>query len=312
MRSLLAILWLPILCWACSGAPKPAADPRPSDEGGAARAPAAPASARASVASADGKTAFRFALPAPGSERIDRESFALGIDVVLTEKGKRIASERNGEGKRMVRHTTVLAHDGRAITKKKVRYETLEKTVQKGEREARTPSPLTGKTYLVSLSNGKTVLESEAGQPVSEVEAEALLDDNKEFGKPPQFATFVPKHALSPGEKFTPPEAALAEMFGGKSSGKSYGDVEFTFVGTEVRGGKPVGRFDFRMTIEDRHEGGSTVIQSKCTVLLLVDGGWPVELTLAGDVKLDARGQKPGQVVSGSGKLEMKLAAEYP
>lgn len=277
--------------------------------------PAAPASsakpADAAGPALDGKTRFTFVLPKPGSRRIDRESFVLGLDIVMTENGKTLATEKSGEGKRMVRQTTVLANDGRAVTKKKVRYEELVKVTKKGEREARVPSPLTGKTYVIALDQGKVVVESGEGERVSDVEREALLDDNKEFGKPPQFAGFVPKHPLAPGEKFTPPKEVLADMFGGGGGSKSYGDAEFTFAGAEERAGKRVGRFDFSMTITDQRQGATTTILSKGKVFLLVESGWPLELELVGQVTVAAPGDKPNRKVSGTGVLEMKLAAEY-
>lgn len=293
---------------ACAGGAPGAKTPASSAE--APAGPTAPPAATAEAPPADGKTAFAFVLPKPGSQRVDRESFVLGIDVTMSENGKTLATEKSGEGKRMLRHTTVLANDGKAITKKKVRYEELVKVSKKGEREQRVPSPLTGKTYVIALEQGKIVITGAGGETVSEVEREALLEDNKEFGKPPQFAAFVPKHPMAPGEKFSPPKEALADMFGG-GGGKSYGDVEFVFVGPEERGGKKVGKFDFSMTITDQRQGATTTIQAKGSVLLLVESGWPLELTLGGQVSVNAPGDKPNRKVTGSGVLEMKLDAEY-
>jgi hypothetical protein len=202
----------------------------------------------------------------------------------------------------------VLGTDGKAVTKKKVRYEELVKVQKQGDREQRAPSPLTGKTYVVSLEKGAVVVTGASGEAVSDVERAAVLEENKEFGKPPQFASFVPKHALSPGEKFTPPKEALADMFGG---GKAYGDVEFTFAGAEKLDGRDVGKFSFTMTIVDKSGGATTTIRSQGMVLLRVDTGWPLVLEMRGKVELAAPGDKPTQKVTGTGTLEMKLQAEY-
>ncbi|MCC6668292.1 MAG: hypothetical protein IT375_31400 [Polyangiaceae bacterium] len=305
MRACLVIAALAAAC-AAKGPPSSAA-PGPSAEP-PAPAPSAAAPGLGAEPSADGKTRFAFVLPGPGSQRTDRESFVLGLDITMTEGKKVIATEKSGEGKRMVRHTTVLANDGRAVTKKKVRYEELVEVSKKGEREQRVPSPLTGKTYVIAWVQGRVVYSDEGGKPVSEFEGEALAKDNKDFGKPPQFASFVPNRPLAPGEKFTPAKEALADMFGG---GKSYGDVEFTFAGAEERAGKKVGRFDFTMTITDERQGSVTTIRSKGAVLIAVQSGWPLELAMGGQVSISAPGDKPQRRVNGSGVLEMKLAAEY-
>lgn len=308
MRALPCSFLALFLLAGCGGATPPpgkTAEESPAAPGSSAPAePGAPGEAP----SADGKTSFSFVLPRPGSQRKDRESFVLALEVQMTENGKLVASEKSGEGKRMVRSTTVLANDGKAVTKKKVHYEELVKVSRKGEREQRVPSPLTGKTYVIALEKGAIAITSSAGEPVSDVEREALLEDNKEFGKPPQFAAFVPKHPMAPGEKFTPPKEALADMFGG---GKSYGDVEFTFVGPEERAGEKVGKFEFVMTITDQRQGATTTIRSKGAVLLLLESGWPIELELGGQVTVTAPGDRPNRKVAGSGSLEMKLAAEY-
>ncbi|MCC6898395.1 MAG: hypothetical protein IT377_05435 [Polyangiaceae bacterium] len=302
--------WLFVVVLAAACAPKAPVSPAVPGASAEPPLPSASAAARApgAEAPADGKTRFAFVLPKPGSQRTERESTVLGLDITMTEGQKVIATEKSGEGTRRVRHTTVLANDGRAITKKKVRYEELVQVSKKGEREQRVPSPLTGKTYVIALEHGKTVYTSERGEPVSDVEVEALARDNKEFGKPPQFASFVPSRPLAPGEKFSPPAEALADMFGGD---KSYGEVEFTFVGPDDRAGRKVGRFDFTMTITDDRQGAVTTIRSKGTVLLLAETGWPLELSLGGQVRISAPGDKPKRRVTGSGVLEMKLAAEY-
>lgn len=315
MRGILATFSLLGFALACAGKP-PASSPAAAAEPDSAPVSVQPApstTAEAPEAGPDGRTRFTFVLPKPGSQRVDRESFVLGLDITMTEGAKVIVTEKSGEGKRKLRHTTVLATDGRAITKKKVRYEELIKVAKKGEREQRVPSPLTGKSYVIALEQGKVVTTAADGRPVSDVEREELLQDNKEFGKPPQFASFVPKHPLAPGEKFAPTKEVLAEMFGGGDGGgdKSYGDVEFTFVGPEVHDGKKVGKFEFTMTITDSRKGATTTIRAKGQVLLLLDSGWPVELVLGGQVSVSAPGDKPRRKVAGSGVLEMKLAAEY-
>ena len=308
MRAIHCSLLALSLLVGCGGAAQPPGEtPEESPAPPGSSAPSEPAAA-SEAPSADGKTSFAFVLPKPGSQRKDRESFVLALEVQMTENGKLVASEKTGEGKRMVRSTTVLANDGKAVTKKKVHYEELVKVSKKGEREQRVPSPLTGKTYVIALEQGKVVITGGGGEPVSEVEREALLEDNKEFGKPPQFAAFVPKHPMAPGERFTPPKEVLADMFG---DGKSYGDVEFTFVGPEERAGKKVGKFEFVMTITDQRQGATTTIRSKGAVLLLLESGWPIELELGGQVTVTAPGDKPNRKVAGSGTLEMKLAAEY-
>ncbi len=315
MRSaLLATFSVLSMSFACAGQAPPSSPAAGQEPGSTpATVSAAPAAADSPEPTTDGKTRFTFVLPKPGSERVDRESFVLGLEITMTEGAKVIATEKSGEGKSKLRHTTVMANDGRAITKKKVRYEELNQIVKKGDREQRIPSPLTGKSYVISLEQGKVLITAADSKAVSDVEREALLEDNKEFGKPPQFASFVPKHPLAPGEKFTPPKEVLAEMFGaGDGAGdKSYGDVEFTFVGAEERAGKKVGKFEFTMTITDSRQGATTTIQAKGAVLLLLDSGWPLELVLRGQVTVSAPGDKPKRKVAGKGLLEMKIAAEY-
>lgn len=308
-----AIGLVALLAASCGG--PPAAQTGPGPAAGPDGAPIGTTVSDAGTGAApattpDGKTVFTFVLPKPGDQRTDRDSFVLALDVVATEGGKPVAKERTGQEMRNVKHTTIVATDGRAVTKKKVRYEQTTRLARSGDREEQAPSPLTGKTYLVELVKGATVVTRDDGQPISELEQSEVLEDNKNFGKPPRFATFVPKHPLSPGEKFTPPPEALEDMFGANADGKEYADAAFTFVGAEDRGGKRVGKFAFRTTMLEKGKGSRLTIKATGTVLLLVDTGWPSELAMSGSVALEAPGEK-GQKIRGTGTVQMKLDVDY-
>jgi hypothetical protein len=309
MRSSALVLLTGLLLSACGGAqqgPSSATNPgSPPSEPAAVTGTDSPATPGELTASADGTT-IRFTVPKVGSSRTETQDFALNMEVSEIDKGKKKRSERVVEQRHTLEHATVLATDGKAITKKKVRYDRHEISRARGEHMLDVPSPLTGKTYVLSLSGGKLVATRDNGEPVSDIEMEKLGEDNRSFGKPPKFSSFVPNRPLKPGDSFKPDRDALFEMFG--PGDKQFGDVEFRFEGEEKVGNEPAARFSFVATIAEK---SGVTMRSKGHVLLMVNSGWPLELVMNADVTLEAPGGAPGQTVAGAGKAQMRLAAEY-
>jgi hypothetical protein len=308
MRSSALTFLFALTLAACGGAPPgPAATPESETGSDLSTPSAAPQSASGAepVAAGEGTT-IRFTAPKVGSVRTETRDFSLEMEVSELDRGKKKRTERIVEHRHTVEHSTVLGTNGKAVTKKKVRYGENMLTRSQGEHEQKIPSVLSGKSYVLSLSNGKLAAKRESGEAVSEIEMEKLANDNLSFGKPPRFAAFVPKRPLKPGDSFKPDRDALFEMFG--PGDKSFGDVEFRFEGEEQAGGLPAARFSFVATIAEKT---GTTMHSKGHVLLLVNSGWPLELTMDADVTLDSPGKTPGQKISGSGKAQMRLSAEY-
>lgn len=306
MRSAAIACFLSLSLSACGAAPP--APGTPATGGGESPASAGSAEGGPSTAAAEsgGGTTVSFRLPEVGGTRVDREAFELVMDISEISGGKVLRSEHTVEQRSAVEHSTVLATDGKAITKKKVRVEKDEMVKSQGERTQKSPSPLTGKTYVLSIVNGKLAVAREGGEPVSELEIERLSAKNQNFGKPPRFADFVPPGPLTPGQTFKPSSSALGEMFGG--GGKEFGDVEFRFEGEEQGPGGRLARFTFRALIIEKT---GVKIATKGHAVLRVDSGWPTELEVNGDLVLDTAGDAPGTKISGRGKMKMKLAAEY-
>jgi len=310
MRSSALTLLFGLTLAACGGAqPGPAASAAnpgsQPDPPAAAPGSDSPATPTEPTPSGDGTT-IRFTVPKVGSSRTETQDFDLAMEVSELDGAKKKRTERVVEQRHSVEHATVLATDGKAITKKKVRYDRHEISRAQGEHMQKVPSPLTGKTYVLSLSAGKLVATRENGEPVSDIEMEKLSEDNRSFGKPPKFASFVPNRPLKPGDSFKPDRDALFEMFG--PGDKQFGDVEFRFEGEEKVGNDPAARFSFVATIAEK---SGVTMRSKGHVLLLVSSGWPLELVMNADVTLDAPGRAPGQKVAGAGKAQMRLAAQY-
>lgn len=298
-------------CGAKATPPSTPSDVQNVEPGGGGAALAASTEGSAAAPASDGKTRFVFVVPPSGTKRSEIETFDFKLDVTVSEKGKAIGSETSVDTKKMVRHSTVMENDGKVITAKKVHYEEMVKTSVKGARQISVPSPLTGKTYRVTLKDGAVVVTGLKNEPVSDVERDLVVEDNKDLGKPPGFASLLPGMALSAGEKFTPPPEALGELSGGQGSGRSFRDVEFTFKGPEDSAGKRVNRFDFSMLVEDTSSPLMTTIRMQGTVRLLSDTGWPVDSTMTGQITVAGPGGKPSQKVDGKGTIEAKRSARY-
>ena len=287
---------------ACGGAP-PA--PKTSE------APAAVASAPGETdgtaengveAVAEGSgTVIKFQVPPVGAVRTDSQSFDLAMDMTVKGKGKP-QTQHTVEQRKSVVRSTVLAIQGKAITKKKVTYEKDERVQIVGARTQSMPSPLTGKTYVLSLKGGKLHIEREDGEAVSEMEDKAIRVRNQSFGKPSRFAAFVPEKNLESGQTFEPNAEALSEMFGGGD--KRFGSVKFRFEGREG----DLARFSFTLVITEK---SGVTMKSKGHVLLRVDTGWPTEMALDADVSLSTPGKAPGESVSGTGTAHMEVSASY-
>lgn len=305
MRSSLTVVSLALLLGACGGA-QPGPGAATPDSVPVGTTPGATDSPSGAEAESGAGTVIAFKVPAVGSERTETQDFTLVMQVSEVDGGKATRTEQFVEKRGSVQRSKVLETAGGAVTKKRVRYERHEVVRTQGEHSQSTPSPLTGKTYVLSLEGGKLKVTREDGEAVSEIEREKVAEDNRSFGQPPRFAAFVPKHPLKPGDTFKPDREALFEMFG--PGDKDFGDVEFRFEGEEKDGGVRSARFSFVATISEK---SGVTMESKGHVILLVDSGWPLELVMAANVKLDAPGRGPGQKVTGRGQAQMILGAKY-
>lgn len=106
----------------------------------------------------------------------------------------------------------VLAAEGGALTKLKVRYAKHRRTetVQGNAREK--PTPTLGKIYLVWREDGELKASLEDGSAPSAEELEAVIKGNHSVGKPDAMGQFIASRAWKIGEKVALDPSQLAAL----------------------------------------------------------------------------------------------------
>lgn len=299
-----ALLSLPLVY--CGGQPAPAQAPEGAPSGAATSAPVEASAPGADAPADSGGARFVFKVPQPGDVREDHQTMTLTADITASrgQKSETVATkEDNVQRKRIV----ALASSDKAITKKKVSYIDLTKRKSQGPQEMIQRSPLTGKTYIVELKDGKPVFSRDDGTKLSELETTELRDKNKSFGKGNQLSQLLPDHELKPGEKIAITPEQLRGAFGPEDGIKS---VDLQFVGLVGEGANRAGKFRIAMTIEDDKDGLRTLIPLQGHVTLQTETAWPLEVAMEGPVTIEGTDSQ-GTVIKGVGKMRMAVKHTY-
>ncbi len=207
----------------------------------------------------------------------------------------------------------VLEVTNGAITKLKVTYTQDDKTQSENDKPAKAkPSPVNGKTYIVTVKDGKTVVLNDKEKPAPKAEAAHVEHDYHAFGKPDPFTAAIPDRPLKDGEEV--PELAsaiVAEMLSNQKQGKddklTIDSAKVIFKGKDGDNGV----FDVSMNLS----GGDP--QMKIAVPLTgkysarLSDGWPAALDLSGPVSLVLGEKDKAAGVTGEGTVSLKQTYTY-
>jgi hypothetical protein len=302
------LMWtVSMLCGACAVAPG-SRGAGPTDAPATAEAdPAAARTAQDATGAEARGVKFTVRTPQQGSVRIDDSTEELRLELSRGQ-GKKTVTVVQHTVRRVKTRTTVLAANDIAVTKKRVEYVDGMSEERLGDRTQRLPNPLLGKTYVLQLRDGRLRATGPEGQPISEYEHELLAAQNPHLGKPSQFAAMLPSRPLDAGEQITPDPAVLQQVYAGTTG--EVRDATIVFEGLSDQGGQRLGRFRVRFTVVDLRDQTRVQTQLSGTVLLQVDTCWPVEVSLAGPVQIEAQPPDPARL-RGQGEARTAVHTTY-
>jgi hypothetical protein len=277
----------------------------------------AAAEAGAGAASAEPKdappketgTKFTKKGPAVGQKRSEETKTEVNLKLKMLGKDLKLEEVENQK-----KDEEVLAVDGANITKMKVTYTQDDKTQTENGKAGKTkPTSINGKTYIVSLKDGKVVIQNDKEKPAPAKEAALVEKDYHAFGKPDPMTGAIPDRSLKDGEEV--PELAEAlkqEMLSnqrttGKDDKVSIDAAKVTFKGKEG----DVGVFDVSMNMKG--DAGLFKMSMPLTgkMSLRVADAWPTTLALDGPINLDLSDKDKAAGVEGTGTLKVTSTFTY-
>lgn len=153
--------------------------------------------------------------PKPGQTFVRTSSYNMNVDVVLKFAGDSL-KEHNNTSTITVRKTeAILATQDDAVTKLKVTYNTVDSKfviTEDGiaENRKQEKNPVLGRTYIVSVQNGKVSVTDDHGIKPAEEEFEIVQNDYEGLGEADSFLQFFRQKTVQVGEPLQMP-GVLAE-----------------------------------------------------------------------------------------------------
>lgn len=317
MRRLHILLAVTSLALTACGHKNDASPEKAAVSGTPAGSGAAAAPAGANAAAAANTLTITAVAPAVGDKREDKESsnMDMTLSIAMGAKSKEI---KMGMVESTTRQEEVLAVADKAVTKAKVTY--VDKTkgeTENGKEKKSKKSPLTGKTYLLELKDGKLAITDEKGKKVSKAEEDQIRKDNSHFGKPDPFASALPAKPMEVGKPVPELSTAIQEQMAARDSSAekdklNVSDVEVKLASIEGSGADTQGVFDVKLTMSSP-KAGKNPFEMKIVmggqIKVRAKDGWPTSFKASGPLELGEAGAKKG--ISGTGTLTLTFETTY-
>jgi hypothetical protein len=255
--------------------------------------------------------------PRVGRIAVEENSVEFRLQSEATADGGAPHRIRTESVERERRREEVLAVFGRVVTKKRVTFESIERAeTRNGLPIALPPNPLFGRSYLAELKKSVAVFTTDAGAPVSDVEARELARRMSTFGKPDPFLDGIPDGPVSPGAPAAGMVGGFVEMFEAidesNRDGPDIGNVDVRFVGVREEAQGRCGVFAFALGIQMAGEP-RVQLDLKGEFLVRISDGAPVRLEARGPARIVGLQQIEGINVQlrGAGEMGSTLRVTY-
>jgi hypothetical protein len=204
------------------------------------------------------------------------------------------------------KRSEILGTFDHVVTKKKVRYELLEKhETRDGKPQPDIVNPLAGHTYIAELKASKLVFTTEEGGPVSDAESRELFKRLGTVGKPDPFLEGLPDGALRPNQPAPTLRTGILELLDGADGESDLAKLDIRFVGTRDHAEGKCGVFRFSMEVQMAGEPRLRM-DLDGEYLVRISDGAAVELDLHGPARMTGRQVIEGVDVKLDGTGEMR------
>lgn len=217
------------------------------------------------------------------------EKMVMHMKTVVSSKGKTVHTDSMGTTKeKRFTTTTVAVKNGAASA---VRVHVIQHTntdMTNGKIGAPQASPVTGKTYLVKLVNGKAVVTGPHGASVPMVQAAIIGDEVHHLGKPDPLSKFLTSHTFHRGVAVRVPDAVVKDLFHmGPHDRLGPGGMQLVLKKVRRKKGHRLAVFSTQFMISGPTGNGANIATHlKGTLVADTNGGRVVSAKLGGAVEM--------------------------
>ena len=251
------------------------------------------------------------------------QKVTIKINVNITAAEQPSMTQKTNEQIREVRKYSILETGPKGPSKVRIDFMTFESkatTEAMGNVDEReNDSPLTGNSYVVTLSDGVLDMKSAEGEDVPADQLEKLTkelgSDYKRRGNLfdvyQHLDTVVGEKSYAVGEKITVPKEQAKYMFGADTAEMGIDKVELTLTGTRTYLGTKCAVFSLSAKLEFPSQPGAPAPSAELSGELLVgiDNLWGYGVNVNGPISMSMT--TPQVSVEGSGMLKMSLDSGF-
>lgn len=247
--------------------------------------------------------------PAVGQKRTEDTKTEMNIKLKMLGKDMKLAETENQK-----KDEEVLAVDGSAVTKMKVTYTEDDKTQAENDKPAKTKNTaINGKSYIVTLKDGKVVVLNDKEKPAPKNEAALVEKDYHSFGKPDPFMAAIPDRPLKEGDEV--PELADAIKKEMLSNQRSQGKDDKLVVDSAkvIFKGKDGDNAVFDVSMNMKADAAFLKMSMPLTgkMSLRVNDAWPATLQMDAPINLDLTDKDKQAGLDGSGTVKISSTYTY-
>lgn len=253
---------------------------------------------------------FMGASPKAGQTYVRTSTYKMDVDVIFKFAGESLGEHNEVSTFTVRKAETVLEARGDAITRLQVRYEAIDRKSVITEdgipiNEPEVKSPVLGKTYTVTVQDGKiNVIDQHQLKP-SPDELEIVEKDYEELGQPDSFLQFLKQKTIQVGEPLQMP-GILAEGIFTDSERRHVKVNQASFVLKNTS--QNIAHFDTALKMQ-WNEDANTSIKMNLTgeTLIGVQTSRMVSSTLGGTVRVTGTDQLYNRLVMVDGKGKITI-----
>lgn len=253
---------------------------------------------------------FNAISPKAGQTFVRTSSYTMDVDVILKFAGEALKEHNDVSTITVRKAETVLEANGDSVTKLKVTYELINrKTVitedKIPENKKSEPSPVLGRTYVVSAQNGVVKITDQFGLKPSNDELDIVQNDYEGFGKPDSFLELFRNKTIQPGERVQMP-GTLAEGIFTDAEHRQVKVDNATFVLKNVRQNTAI--FDTALKMQWNQDANTSIKMNVAgETVVSIQNSRMLSSTLNGTVRVTGAEQLYDRLVmvDGKGKISM-------
>ena len=236
--------------------------------------------------------------------------YNMNFDVVLKFAGETLQEANRAATQTIKKSETILGMNGDAITKIKVKYETITETMVVTEDEISQtqkidPNPVLGQTYIVSKQDGAVKVTDENGLKPSFDEINIVADDYKRLGEADSFRQFFRSRTVQIGEPLQMP-GVLAEGLFTDASHRKIKVESASFILRKVQNN--VASFDTTLKMQWNQDANTSMkLNLTGETLVNVQTSHPVSSNLSGTMRVTGTEQLYNRLAMLDGKGKITL-----